>query len=93
MSSAAKEKAGGPPLRRAEHVEILRVLVEERPVCSLEALRRALVERSGVSVRGPTLRKGLQEAGVVCHQAPRGGGETADARPPQRRSGHTDRHR
>ena len=44
---------------------MLRELVRQRPVCAMEELRAAFVERMGVSVRAPTLRKGLQEAGVV----------------------------
>jgi transposase len=92
MSSESRNKGGRPPALGREHLEVLRVVVQEKPVCSLEELRRRFVERSGVPVSGPTLRKALKAAGIVRHRPPRTPRSGLEASP-KRRYGYTEAHR
>lgn len=92
MSSGSANKGGRPPALMPEHLETLRAVVQEKPVCSLEELRTRFAEQSGLRVSGPTLRKALQAAGIVRRRparAPRTGLEA----PPKRRYGYTEAHR
>lgn len=92
MSSEGINKGGRPPALKAEHREILRALVDEQPVCSLEELGTRFVARTGIAVSGPTLRKALTAAGIVRHRAPRER-RASVAAAPKPRYGYTDRHR
>lgn len=92
MSSESRNKGGRPPALGREHLEVLRAVVQEKPVCSLEELRRRFVERSGVAVSGPTLRKALKAAGIVRHRPPRTPRSGLEASP-KRRYGYTEAHR
>ena len=92
MSSESRNKGGRPPALGREHLEVLRAVVQEKPVCSLEELRRRFVERSGVPVSGPTLRKALKAAGIVRHRPPRTPRSGLEASP-KRRYGYTEAHR
>ena len=99
MSSGGEGKKGRPPVLTAEHHEQLRTLVQERPGATLEELRAAFVERSGVSVSGPTLRAGLTAAGIErIKPTRRRSGEAEGAREEgagraARRYGYTEAHR
>jgi transposase len=94
MSSEHEKKGGRRPSLQAEHVEILRVLVQEKPLCTLEELGAEFAKRAGFTVSAPTLRKGLQAAGVQRRRPVRGGRrEAAEERPPPSRYGYTEAHR
>lgn len=94
-NEGVKKQAGRPPKLRAEHEEILRELVQVRPVCSLEELRRSFAARTGMEVSVPTLRAGLAKAGVERKMAPRGSAaeQPTGATPQKRRYGYTKAHR
>lgn len=89
--SAPKRKGGRPAKLGDEHLEVLRALVTERPVQTLDELGAAFTARTGLSVASVTLRRGLQRAGIerVLPQRRR---PSARASAP-RRYGYTDAHR
>ena len=60
-----KGKAGRPAKIKAEHGELLRALVAQRPASSLDELCVAFAQQTGVQVCGATLRTALREAGIV----------------------------
>jgi putative transposase len=93
MSSEKPNRGGRPPALKPEHLELLRAVVLEKPVCSLEELQRHVVERGGVMVSGPTLRKALQAAGIVRQRPCRAERTGREASPQRRRYGYTDAHR
>lgn len=89
MSRGTRNKGGRPAVLKPEHLEILRALAQEKPVCTLDEFRQRFAEESGVVVSGPTLRKGLQAAGIV-RQRPRRAERTGLEASPQRRYGYTE---
>lgn len=93
MSSEAKNKGGRPPALQAEHLELLRSLVQERPVCPLEELGEAFGQRAGFSVSAPTLRKGLKAAGIERIRPTRRRRDAQAAAAAPARYGYTEAHR
>lgn len=87
-------RRGRPEKIQAEHLEILREIVTEKPLATLGEVKAELARRSGVEAHSATVRKALREAGV---ERRRGGGEaltSAAATPPvSARYGYTEAHR
>jgi putative transposase len=92
MPSESPNKGGRPPVLKPEHLETLRAVVDEKPVCWLEELRTRFAEQAGLRVSGPTLRKALQAAGMVRRRPARGPRTGLEA-PSKRRYGYTEAHR
>lgn len=97
--STGSRPPGRPPKLGAEHVEILKELVQENPVLSLDDLVSAFRQRTGITVSTPTVRKYLLEAGFERSRPPRprsaaptAGGPTKPE-PPAKTYGYGPAHR
>lgn len=93
---STKNVGGRPRKLNPSHAELLREVAREQPMATLEELRQAFARRSGVEVSGPTLLKGLKQAGIV-RVRPEGRRGDAAPRPAEapkaKRYGYTEAHR
>jgi putative transposase len=96
-SKRTKDQAGRPgrkPSLNAEHVLVLRAIVQERPQSSLDEVTQELLGRTGVKVNPVTVRKALRQAGIERLKPLRRSGERAAAQGSAlKRYGYTDAHR
>jgi len=99
MCAARKETLTGEPNRggrprtlREEHVLALKEIVAEQPGATLEVVTQLLAERCGVKVCSLTVRRALQDAGVVRVKPTR---RAVEGGPPAKpgRYGYTPAHR
>lgn len=99
MCAARKDTLTGEPNRggrprtlKEEHVLALKEIVAEQPGATLEVVRQLLAERCGVKVCSLTVRRALQEAGVVRVKPTR---RAVEGGPPAKpgRYGYTPAHR
>lgn len=85
-------KRGRPFKVQQEHLGVLREVVTDRPLATLDEVGRELARRTGIELHANTLRGALQEAGVERRRGETGVQITkAEAKPP--RYGYTDAHR
>lgn len=99
MCAARKDTLTGEPNRggrprtlKEEHVLALKEIVAEQPGATLEVVTQLLAERCGVKVCSLTVRRALQEAGVVRVKPTR---RAVEGGPPAKpgRYGYTPAHR
>lgn len=99
MCAARKDTLTGEPNRggrprtlKEEHVLALKEIVAEQPGATLEVVKQLLAERCGVKVCSLTVRRALQEAGVVRVKPTR---RAVEGGPPAKpgRYGYTPAHR
>lgn len=85
-------KRGRPFKVRAEHVAVLRAIVTERPMATLQEVVAEFARRTGVNAHGDTVRAALREAGV---ERQRGSQDVSMVRAPEKapRYGYTQAHR
>lgn len=88
-------KSGRRPKFGSEELEALRELVRAQPSSTLEELRRAMRERTGVEAHEATVRKALRALGFERRRGkPAGGGEArGEGAGAPRRYGYTAAHR
>ena len=95
--STVSEQPGRPgrkPSLNAEHITVLRAIIQEQPRSSLGEVTRELFGRAGVKVNPVTVRKALREAGVQRLKPLRRAGERAAVQgSAPRRYGYTAAHR
>ncbi len=87
-------RPGRRPALNAEHVTVLRAIVQQMPQSSLDEVTRELFRRTGTQVNPVTVRKALRQAGIERLKPLRRAGERAavqGAAPV--RYGDTDAHR
>ena len=85
-------RGGRPRTLKEEHVLALKEIVAEQPGATLEVVTQLLAERCGVKVCSLTVRRALQEAGVVRVKPTR---RAVEGGPPAKpgRYGYTPAHR
>ncbi len=95
--STVSEQPGRPgrkPSLNAEHITVLRAIIQEQPRSSLGEVTRELLGRAGVKVNPVTVRKALREAGVQRLKPLRRAGERAAVQgSAPKRYGYTAAHR
>lgn len=100
--STGSRHPGRPPKLTPEHVEILKAVVREDPVLSLDDLVSAFRQKTGMTVSTPTVRKYLLAAGFERWRLPRsssvapvaaGPGGVAEPAPPVQTYGYGPAHR
>lgn len=70
-------RAGRRPSLNADHVAVLRAIIQEQPRASLGEVTRELFRRAGAKVSTVTVRKALREAGIKRLKPLRRAGERA----------------